>query len=124
MRLTRSQVQPIGLDIGHDSIKMMQLEVRGQKLAVKAAAKHTLDAETRASTDLVMTTAVDAIRRMVQYREFSGREVIVALPREILHVKNLRLPQMPANDLAAAVKFEARNIFPFETNDAQIEYLP
>ncbi len=124
IRLTRSQVQPIGLDIGHDSIKMLQIEVAGDALSVVAAYRQPFPPEVRADPSLRLSASGTLIRRMLREGGFSGRRVITCIPREILHVKNLRLPMMPAADLEAAVLFEARNLFSFDADDAQIHTLP
>ncbi|HEV2293497.1 MAG TPA: pilus assembly protein PilM [Tepidisphaeraceae bacterium] len=122
IRLTRSQIQPIGLDIGFDSIKMLQLETVGQSLSVIAAARQQLPEDVRAQPQLRMPLAVDMIRKMLRQGGFIGRQVITSLPREIVHVKNLRLPMIPPHELAAAIEFEARNIFPFDTDQAHVEH--
>jgi len=62
IRLTRSQLQPIGLDIGCDSIKLPQVESFGQTLAVVAAARQTLPQEVREKAELRMPVAPDMIR--------------------------------------------------------------
>jgi type IV pilus assembly protein PilM len=67
---------------------------------------------------------MDVVRKMLRNNHFSGRHVVACLPRNIVHVKNIRLPLMPPAELAAAVEFEARNIFPFEVEEAIVRYLP
>lgn len=124
IRLTRSQVQPIGLDLGQDSIKMLQLEVVEKSLSVLASAKHAMPEEARNSPELALPVAMDAVRQMIRTNGFSGRSVIATLPREMVHVKNLRLPMMPPAEVESAVQFEAKNIFPFDTDKASIRYLP
>jgi type IV pilus assembly protein PilM len=124
IRLTRSQVQPVGLDIGHDGVKMLQVETVGQTLAVVAAARQAFPTQARENPDLRLASAVDLIRQMFRQGDFSGRRVVTAVPREILHVKNLRMPLIPQHELAAAVRFEAKNIFPFDTDKAHIQILP
>ncbi len=123
-RLTQSQVQPIGLDLGHDSVKLLQLEVVGNTLAVHAAARGNLPAEVRQNSSLRVPAASDIVRRLLQEGGFSGRRVVATLPREIIHVKNLRLPMMPPAELESAALFEARNVFAFDTDHAQIRLLP
>jgi len=124
IRLTRSQVLPIGLDIGHDSIKMMQVETVGQTLAVVACARQVIPADVRDNPDQRGPAVADLVRQMFRNGRFVGRRVVVALPREMLHVKNLRMPLIPQHELAAAVKFEAKNIFAFDTDKAHIQILP
>ena len=139
IRLTRSQVQPIGLDIGSDSIKMLQVEsISGgaragvpvalasasQTLSILATAREPLPAAARENPELRLAAAGDLIRQMFRNGRFAGRRVVVALPREMLYVKNLRMPLIPQHELAAAVRFEARNIFPFDAEQAHIQILP
>ncbi len=68
--------------------------------------------------------AAQTIRRMFAQQPFAGNQVVAALPRDLVHVKNLRLPRMPAEDLAAAVHNELETLFAFDTADAQIQFLP
>ena len=125
-RLNRPQVQPIGVDIGHDSVKMLQLEVREDKLAVCASARQMLDASAPAGSnaaDLISAPAAQAIRDLLGGGNFAGRSTVVALPRHIVHVKNLRLPPVPPGELASVIDFEARGVFPFDTQEARVEFL-
>ncbi len=123
-KLQRRQIQPIGLDIGHDSVKLLQLEVVGDSLRVHAAARQVLDVSSHADPDLVKHKAIEAIIELMRGDEFHDRQVVAALPRQIVHVKNLRLPPMPMAELATAVQFESRNIFPFDTSEAQVDFVP
>jgi type IV pilus assembly protein PilM len=130
IRLTTSQLQPIGLDIGFDSIKMLQLETVGpatggspQSLAVVAAGRQAFGPEVREDPHLRMPLAVEMMRRMFREHGFHGRRVVASLPREIVHVKNLRLPLIPGHELEAAVQYEAKNIFSFDTSEAQVRHL-
>ncbi|MEA2736645.1 MAG: type pilus assembly protein PilM [Humisphaera sp.] len=123
IRLTRSQVLPIGLDIGYDSIKMLQVETVGQTLSVYASARQVIPPAAREQPDTRNAAVIDLVRQMFRNGRFAGRRVVVALPREMLHVKNLRMPLIPQHELTAAVKFEAKNIFAFDTDKSQIQIL-
>lgn len=123
-RLTRSQVLPVGVDLGSDSVKMLQLEVVDDGLSVVAAARAAMPEDARdAGADVRLAAAADVVRQMLRQNAFSGREVVLAIPREMLHVKNLRMPPIPAAELHAAVEFEARNVFPFDTTAAHVRHL-
>jgi type IV pilus assembly protein PilM len=127
-RLNGPQIHPIGIDIGHDSVKMLQLEVREQSLVVHATAQRMLDASGPASTqpspaELISPQAAQAITELLSDGNFAGRAAVASLPRHIVHVKNLRLPPMPAAEVAAVVQFEARGIFPFDTDEAKVDFL-
>src|ERR1700722_1750407 len=135
LRAPRTQIQPIGLDLGLDSIKMLQLEVRqpapavdGQPgtptLAVVAAAKHPLPEAARKNPAKRAQLAAETIRRMFAQQPFIGRNVVAALPREIVHVKNMRLTNVPDDELEAAVRVEAKTVFPFDLSQATLQFLP
>src|SRR5206468_199798 len=79
IRLTKTHLQPIGLDIGFDSIKMMQLETCGDSLSVHVAARLPIPAEARATMDVRMPVAIDMIRHMFRQNGFSGRRVVTSL---------------------------------------------
>src|SRR4051812_4533780 len=123
-RLTRTQVQPIGLDIGRDAIKMLQLEVVGESLAAVAGGIAEFPQDAKLQGHARMALLPDMVRQMMRQNAFTGKHIAAALPREFLHLKNLRLPLMPVEELDSAVRFEARNIFPFDTEDAQVHCLP
>jgi type IV pilus assembly protein PilM len=125
IRLQRTQVLPIGVDIGLDSVKMLQLEVTAeQTLSVVAAAKQSLPEEAAAlPIETRIPVAIELIKQMIRQNGFHGRDIVAALPREIVHVKNLRLPMIPPAEIDAAVQFEARNVFPFDTDQAHVRHL-
>jgi type IV pilus assembly protein PilM len=125
IRFQRAQIHPIGVDIGSDSVKLLQLEAQSKSLAVVAAARQPLP-DGAAGKDLADRTAIaaDLIRQMLRRNAFSGRRIVAALPRDIVHVKNLRLPPMPPEDVRSAIEFEAKNIFPFEPAEAHLRFLP
>jgi type IV pilus assembly protein PilM len=127
-RLNRPQLQPIGVDIGHDSVKMLQLEVRGHTLVAHASARRTLEVQGSPAApsnpnELISPQAFQAVRELLHGGEFSGRTAVASLPRHIVHVKNLRLPPMPPAELSSVIQFEAREAFPFDTQDAQVDFL-
>jgi type IV pilus assembly protein PilM len=129
LNLKRSNPQPIGLDIGHDSVKLLQLEVGGdaplnRTLAVVAAAKHPLPEEAKKDPAHRVELSAPVIRQMLAQQPFIGRDVVVTLPRELVHVKNLRLPNITDAELESAVMAEARTAFPFDIDSARIQILP
>ena len=88
-RINRSQIQPIGVDIGHDSVKLLQLVVTGRSLTVHAAARRMLDVSRQPAGELVSTQAVEAVRELLRGGNFYGRSAVAALPRQVVMVKNL-----------------------------------
>src|SRR4051812_26581134 len=123
IKISRAQVLPIGVDFGFDSIKLLQLAASNGQLSVLASARLPLPEEARKDSNLRLPVSMDILRRLIRTGGFVGKNIVTTLPREIVQVKNLRLPQMPATELERAVHFEAKNIFSFDTEQAQIRYL-
>lgn len=125
IRLTRTQLLPIGVDIGLESVKLLQLEQTAeQTLRVVAAARALMPADSfEHPPEQRLAIASDLIRQLIRQNGFHGREIVVALPREMVHLKNLRLPMIPPAEIDAAVQFEARNVFGFDVDAAQVRHL-
>lgn len=125
-RLTRSMTFPIGVDVGHDSVKMIQLERIGDQLSVSASARLPLPAEARTQPEGRVKAAAQVIRQMFRHGKngFRGQRAVVAVPRDMLHVRNLRVPTMPLNELASVIGFEAKNVLPFDPAEATVQFIP
>jgi type IV pilus assembly protein PilM len=120
---SRRQPQPIGVDLGCDSVKLMQLELADESLRVLAADRLPMPRDAGPSALDRVAVGADLVRQALRDGEFRGRSAVVAIPSELIHVKNLRLPVMPAAELASAVEYEARTIFPFVAEGATVRHV-
>ena len=64
-RLPTIQCQPIGLDIGSSSIKMIQLAINGEHLRVLAADKIRIDPEITGDCSSWRNFVISSITRML-----------------------------------------------------------
>lgn len=122
-RLTRTQFLPIGVDVGFSAVKLMQLQIVGDDLRVFAAERQPMPAGTPSDAPTRVAVGVEIARQMLRRGGFRGNRAVVSLPRELVHMKTLRLPPMPPADLAGALQFEARSLFPFDTDSATVRWL-
>jgi type IV pilus assembly protein PilM len=118
MRLRSGHAEPIGLDVNSDGVRLLQLESSGLSLSVVAAAHREMDLGATLPVNRCREAAAMAAKLLKEGR-FRGRRIVAALPGEIVHVKNLRLPQMPAGELDAAVRFEAQNFIGAVADDGE-----
>ena len=89
-------ISPIGLDIGHDSIKMLQLERHKSHLRVRGAAKVRFPEALRSQEVGGYRRyhfLVDSIEQMWKSDSFKGRDVIIGLPKQAYDVIYLCLPE-------------------------------
>ncbi len=93
------------------------------QLRVVAAGKQTLPEEARLNPQRRAIVSAQIIQRMLAQQPFVGRRVVATLPREIVHVKNLRLPVMPLGEIEAAVQKESAGLFQFDLSEAAVQFL-
>ena len=113
---------PIGLDIGHGWIKMVQL-VRNDLISVVSAEKSRAERELTDPSQSREHT-ISSIKEMLGRGSFEGREVVSALAYDKLNVTSLRLPQMTDGQTEKAVRNEAKERFGLDSVDDVITYLP
>lgn len=118
---------PVGVDLGFDAVRMLQFERdradETGRLAVRAALAAPLPAGAADDHEARTAAAAEVIRQALRGGAFRGRRVVVALPREMLHLRTLRLSPMPDADLPWAVLADARDLFPFDTAQARLQFL-
>jgi len=124
--LSTSRYSPIGLDIGAESVRMLQLDRSGKTLSVLAAAQWRFppnavagESDPRERRRL----AGRATREMVKKGGFRGRNAISCIKTNELVVKNIRLPHMPDHELASAVMWEGQERFGFQVAPDRMHYI-
>lgn len=123
LKFRRTQPLPIALDVGNDSVKMLQLAATPGGLRVSAAAKiavgESSDGKGRDGVPRIAAT----LQRMLEQAPFAGRNVVASLPQSLIHLRTLRLAQRPDSDLPAAVRASAAEMFPFDLSRAAVRFL-
>jgi type IV pilus assembly protein PilM len=114
---------PIALDIGTDSIKMLQMRRAGEGIAVGACGRWAFPPSVGDDQAKRRELTLQGVRELLGKEGFRGRRVVSALSCEQLKVKNVRLQAMSRAELDEAVRHEAEERFgqPFEPD--QLHYL-
>ncbi|UCG59920.1 MAG: pilus assembly protein PilM [Phycisphaerales bacterium] len=119
---TRS-LQPIGLDIGHDSIKMIQLTVSDGRVSVLAARKARIDPSTNGGQEQRRRFAVSTIKQMLAKGGFRGRNVVSSLPNDTLKVTSLRLAEDETGEIERTLSREAAQRFGLDPDKDAVKYM-
>lgn len=114
---------PIGIDFGARAIRMVQVTGPGSKPVICAAAEfeYPFEADDPSGGGGV---PVSDVRQMLSSSGFTGRSAVTALSDHDVQIRNLRLPDMPQEELAEAVRFEAAERFDFHDSQAEYRYIP
>jgi type IV pilus assembly protein PilM len=116
-------LQPIGLDIGHSAIKMIQLVINGEHIEILAADKVHVEVGIDGDGQARRNFVVSAIKQMLAGGKFRGRNVVSCLPNDELKITSLRLAETEAGEIEQAVKKEASQRFGLDPNKDMINYL-
>lgn len=123
LHMFRPQPLPIGLDVGSESVKMLQLAIGPAGLAVVAAVRMLIPDDAKGDPDKRVAFAGETLRAALRQRRFRGRRVVAALPKDVVHYKTHRLPPMPPAELAMAARIDARDLFRFDPDSAEVQCL-
>ena len=113
---------PIGLDIGHNSIKMIQLLVNGEQLSVIAAQKTRIDHGINDEREKNMFI-VSAIKQMLTEGRFHGTNVVSSLPNDGLEITSLRLAEDQSDGIEQALRKEVVQRFGLDPDEDAMQYV-
>jgi type IV pilus assembly protein PilM len=116
-------LRPIGLDIGNNSIKMIQLLINGTQLSVIAAEKTRIDPNINGDIEARRCFVISAIKRMLAEGNFHGRNVVSCLPNERLKITSLRLAEAQNDVIEQALRKEVAQRFGLDPDKDAMKYV-
>ena len=119
---TRS-CRPMGLDIGHNSLKMIQLVINGGHISVFAADKVRVDPNIDGDTERRRSFVISAIKRMLAGGNFRGRNVVSCLPNDGLKITSLRLAEAESEQIERVLRKEVAQRFGLDPDRDAINYV-
>ena len=122
-KLKTRGLQPIGLDIGHNSIKMIQLATNGEHMSILAADKVRVDASINGDGEERRSFVISAIKQILAKGKFRGRNVVSCLPNDKLKITSLRLAETEPDEMERALRKEAGQRFGLDPDRDTINYL-
>ncbi|MEM0913753.1 MAG: pilus assembly protein PilM [Planctomycetota bacterium] len=99
--LTQRKTRTIGIDVGRRSVRLVQ---HGGSVTTAQA---SVRGEHRCKDMAYVEAAAEAVQRGLDAGGFTGRAAVVSLPNAVLNFTNLRMPEMPASEMAEAIKWES-----------------
>jgi type IV pilus assembly protein PilM len=122
MLLARRRFSPIGVDVGLESVKLVQVVREGDETEVSALARHRFP-EPHRSHAQADEDAVEAVRSLRRASRFHGREAVACLSGDQVLVRHVRLPRDQAGDLTAAVRREVEEHLPELLRQATVRFI-
>ncbi len=121
--LINKKTGPIGLDIGPNSIKMIQLGYSSDKIQVIAADEARFGPALGADGQARREFAISAIREMLSRADFHGTNVVSCLSNDYLKIRSLRLDSSDTERIDQLVLDEVAERFDFDSETDEIRYI-
>ena len=110
----------VAIDIGSNSIKMVQLSKNGPQYSLVRWAKEELASETIVDGSIMNTgEIIDVIKRLT--KSSNTKNVVVSVSGNAVIIKRITLQAMSMDELEEQIKWEAEQYIPFDINDVNID---
>ncbi len=121
--LKNRTIRPIGLDIGHHSVKMIQLAVNGDRIIVHAADEAHIDIESEKDDQMRRNAITAAIKRVLARGDFYGKKAIFCLPSGDLKITSVRLTEVETQKAEQFLKREVAQRFSLDPEKDSMDYI-
>ena len=121
--LKKRGLRPIGLDIGHGSIKMIQLLIDDGQISVHAADEIRIETDANSDEQTRRDAIVSAIKRILAKGHFLGKDVVSCLPSGRLKITSVRLAEADADAIERSLRKEAAQRFGLDPETDAMDYL-
>lgn len=120
-RTTRTK--PIGLHVGPHTATLAQLAGPDDQREIHVMASVDLPADEALSPQEQDHAVAAVLRKAIADHRFKGRQVVSCLGSQELFVQNVRLPQLPPDEVAKVVRWEAEERLPYPAAEAEIRHI-
>jgi type IV pilus assembly protein PilM len=116
-------IRPIGLDVGHHSIKMIQLAIQGEQITVLAADEARIESDSNDDEQERKKFIISSIRRMLAKGNFHGKNVVSCLPSGDLKIASLRLTEAEGEKAEQVLRREVAQRFGLDPDKDAMDYI-
>jgi type IV pilus assembly protein PilM len=118
----KGKCRPIGIDIGHDCVRMIQLARVEEVIRVEGAEQETLPPDPAPGSPGYRESVVRVIGNMLSRGRFIGREAVSCLPGDSLKIKSLRLDSAEAERIEELLYGDVAQRFGLDPEKDEIRY--
>lgn len=116
-----------GFDIGHGSLKVMQLQSGSQKSTIQGYGTAKFDIRALDNGVIVNPDAIaTSVRELFKHHlvgQINTRRVAMALPGYRTFTRSIQLPKLDASELHDAVQLEVEQYVPMPLQDLYLDYV-
>ncbi|MBD89040.1 MAG: pilus assembly protein PilM [Deltaproteobacteria bacterium] len=117
-----AQKNVVGVDIGSNSIKLINLKENRQGVHLQAFDMAMLPPETVVDGALLNFTAiVEKLKEMISANKLRSKNVAVSVSGHSVIIKKISLPEMTPEELEESIQWEAEQYIPFDIKDVNVD---
>jgi type IV pilus assembly protein PilM len=123
MRLFKKKQGLVGLDIGANSLKVVELEPDGASVRLVNCGIMPIPKQAIVESSIMDSNAlVGCIRELFGSLKIKNKSVGISLSGNSVIIKKIKMALMDEDALKEAIKWEAEQYIPFDINDVIIDY--
>lgn len=124
--LKKNHTCPIGVDLGHSSLKLAQLGSNGTGTTLLAGNSKSTPEDMKPGSSAWQKWAIETVRLLTTYGQFYGRDVIAAMPTADVFIDHIKMPKARGGDLRDAIFAKIKQKLPFESleENTMLQYMP
>jgi len=112
-----------GLDVGSSSIKMVELEGKGDNLSLVNLGFENLPSDTIIDGQIMeLNTVSDVIRNLCVNHGVNADNVVTGVSGHSVIIKNIVLPRMSREELEESIDWHAEEHIPYDLADVSLDY--
>ena len=112
-----------GLDIGSSSVKMVELEGKGNRYSLAGLGFENIPDETIVDGQIMELNAVsDVIQKVCVNHNIKADRVVTGVSGHSVIIKNIALPAMSDEELEQSIDWHAEEHVPYDLADVSLDY--
>ena len=121
----RNHTCPIGVDMGYDALKLVQLGSRGKDTNLLiAGGSENRPADVKPGSADWQRWAIKTMREMTANGKFRGRNIVAQMPASEVFIDHIKMPKISDGKLEEAIFSKVKKKLPFESDEAIMKYIP
>ncbi len=123
MSIFSQQKQFFGLDLSGTSVKVVELKQGPSKPQLLAYGGMTLPAGSMQSDSSVdRQNVANAVKQVVKKAKIQSTQAVMALPGASVFTSIIKMPNMPKNELADSIKWQAKQYVPTSLDEVILDW--
>jgi type IV pilus assembly protein PilM len=113
----------IGIDIGSNSVKLVQLKKHKGVYHLETFGMAPLPSETIVDNTIMDSASIkEAVKNLLESQKIKTKNVVTSMSGNSVIIRKILLPMMSEEELESAIQWEAEQYIPFELTDVNLDF--